>query len=39
MWELKDNLHKHVSTAELREMLIANNQDASGSEYDLRDRW
>jgi hypothetical protein len=28
-----------VSTAELREMLIANNQDASGSEYDLRDRW
>jgi hypothetical protein len=39
MWELKDNLHQHVSTAELREMLIANNQDASGSEYDLRDRW
>ncbi|CAK9216513.1 unnamed protein product [Sphagnum troendelagicum] len=38
MWELKDNLHQHVSTAELREMLIANNQDASGSEYDLRDR-
>ncbi|CAM6043738.1 unnamed protein product [Sphagnum compactum] len=38
MWELKDNLHEHVSTAELREMLIANNQDASGSEYDLRDR-
>jgi predicted DNA-binding WGR domain protein len=38
MWELKDNLRQHVSTAELREMLIANNQDASGSEYDLRDR-
>jgi uncharacterized membrane-anchored protein YhcB (DUF1043 family) len=39
LWEIKDKLREHVSTAELREMLTANNQDATGSEYDLRERW
>lgn len=39
LWALKDDLKKHVSTVELREMLEANNQDSSGSELDLRDRW
>ena len=39
LWALKDDLKKNVSTAELREMLEANNQDSSGSEIDLRDRW
>ncbi|KAJ0742482.1 putative NAD(+) ADP-ribosyltransferase [Helianthus annuus] len=38
LWALKDDLKKHVSTSELREMLEANNQDSSGSELDLRDR-
>ncbi|XWS46946.1 hypothetical protein CRYUN_Cryun14cG0111600 [Craigia yunnanensis] len=38
LWALKDELKKHVTTAELREMLEANNQDAAGSELDLRDR-
>ncbi|XP_071738186.1 poly [ADP-ribose] polymerase 1 isoform X2 [Rutidosis leptorrhynchoides] len=38
LWALKDDLKKHVSNAELREMLEANNQDSSGSELDLRDR-
>ncbi|XP_076905255.1 poly [ADP-ribose] polymerase 1-like [Bidens hawaiensis] len=37
-WALKDDLKKHVSTSELKEMLEANNQDSSGSELDLRDR-
>ncbi|GJR32265.1 poly [ADP-ribose] polymerase 1 [Tanacetum coccineum] len=39
LWALKDDLKNHVSTAELREMLEANNQSTSGSELDLRDRW
>ena len=39
LWALKDELKKHVTTAELREMLEANDQDAAGSELDLRDRW
>ena len=39
LWALKDDLKKSVSTVELREMLEANNQDSSGSELDLRDRW
>lgn len=39
LWELKDELKKHVTTAELREMLEANGQDSTGSELDLRDRW
>lgn len=39
LWEIKDKLREHVSTAELREVLIVNNQDATGSDYDLRDRW
>lgn len=39
LWALKDDLKNHVTTAELREMLEANNQDSSGSELDLRDRW
>ncbi|KAK1412609.1 hypothetical protein QVD17_33994 [Tagetes erecta] len=38
LWALKDDLKKHVSTSELKEMLEANNQDTSGSELDLRDR-
>uniref|UniRef100_UPI001CB8F76B poly [ADP-ribose] polymerase 1 n=1 Tax=Erigeron canadensis TaxID=72917 RepID=UPI001CB8F76B len=38
LWALKDDLKKNVSTAELREMLEANNQSSSGSELDLRDR-
>uniref|UniRef100_A0A6I9R1H2 Poly [ADP-ribose] polymerase n=1 Tax=Elaeis guineensis var. tenera TaxID=51953 RepID=A0A6I9R1H2_ELAGV len=38
LWEIKDELKKHVMTAELREMLEANGQDSAGSEYDLRDR-
>ncbi|KAK8711637.1 hypothetical protein V6N13_146912 [Hibiscus sabdariffa] len=39
LWAFKDELKKHVTTAELREMLEANGQDATGSELDLRDRW
>lgn len=39
MWTLKDDLKKHVTTAELREMLDANDQDSAGSELDLRERW
>ena len=39
LWSLKDNLKKHVTTVELRQMLEANGQDTSGSELDLRDRW
>ncbi|KAL4362846.1 hypothetical protein GQ457_04G027370 [Hibiscus cannabinus] len=38
LWALKDELKKHVTTAELREILEANGQDATGSELDLRDR-
>ncbi|XAR61125.1 NAD(+) ADP-ribosyltransferase [Bertholletia excelsa] len=38
LWALKDDLKKHVTTADLREMLRANSQDSSGSELDLRDR-
>ncbi|XP_062080552.1 poly [ADP-ribose] polymerase 1 [Humulus lupulus] len=37
LWALKDDLKKHVTAAELREMLQANNQDSTGSELDLRD--
>ncbi|EOX94505.1 hypothetical protein QUC31_004563 [Theobroma cacao] len=37
LWALKDDLKKHVTTGELREMLEANGQDATGSELDLRD--
>jgi len=39
IWALKDDLKKNVITTELREMLEANNQDSTGSELDLRDRW
>ena len=39
LWDLKDNLKKHVTLGELREMLEANEQDSAGSEFDLRDRW
>jgi hypothetical protein len=39
LWALKDDLKKHVTTAELREMLEANGQDSAGSELDLRERW
>jgi poly [ADP-ribose] polymerase 1 len=39
LWGIKDELKKNVSMAEMREMLEANDQDSSGSEYDLRDRW
>ncbi|XP_022758375.1 poly [ADP-ribose] polymerase 1-like isoform X2 [Durio zibethinus] len=38
LWALKDELKKHVTTGELREMLEANGQDGAGSELDLRDR-
>lgn len=38
LWALKDDLKKYVSTAELRQMLEANDQGTSGSELDLRDR-
>lgn len=38
LWNIKDDLQKHVKTAELREMLEANGQDPSGSEYELRER-
>ncbi|OMP11226.1 hypothetical protein CCACVL1_00619 [Corchorus capsularis] len=38
LWALKDDLKKHVTTGEMREMLEANDQDATGSELDLRDR-
>ncbi|KAK7396422.1 hypothetical protein VNO78_17421 [Psophocarpus tetragonolobus] len=38
LWALKDDLKKHVTTTELREMLEVNGQDSTGSELDLRDR-
>ncbi|XP_020095802.1 poly [ADP-ribose] polymerase 1 isoform X1 [Ananas comosus] len=38
LWKIKDELKKHVTVAELREVLEANDQDSAGSEYDLRDR-
>ncbi|XP_035550505.1 poly [ADP-ribose] polymerase 1 isoform X2 [Juglans regia] len=38
LWALKDDLKKHVTTAELRQMLEANAQDSTGSELDLRER-
>lgn len=38
LWALKDDLKKHVTTAEMREMLEANNQESTGSELDLRGR-
>ncbi|KAL2934707.1 Poly [ADP-ribose] polymerase 1 [Bienertia sinuspersici] len=37
LWELKDDLKKHVTNGELRQMLAANDQSTSGSELDLRD--
>jgi poly [ADP-ribose] polymerase len=39
LWKLKDELKKHLSTAELRDMLEANEQDTSGPERHLLDRW
>lgn len=39
LWEIKDKLREHVSIVELRETLAANNQDTTGSEYDVRERW
>ncbi|OMO78424.1 hypothetical protein CCACVL1_14378 [Corchorus capsularis] len=38
LWNLKDDLKKHVTTGEMREMLKANHQVATGSELNLRDR-
>ncbi|XP_057964119.1 poly [ADP-ribose] polymerase 1 [Malania oleifera] len=38
LWALKDDLKKHVTPVELRQMLEANGQDSTGSELDLRDR-
>ncbi|KFK31229.1 hypothetical protein AALP_AA6G085200 [Arabis alpina] len=38
LWNLKDDLKKYVTTAELREMLEANEQSTRGSELDLRDK-
>ncbi|OEL20577.1 Poly [ADP-ribose] polymerase 1 [Dichanthelium oligosanthes] len=37
LWKLKDELKKHVSAAELRDMLEANEQDTSGPERHLLD--
>lgn len=39
LWALKDDLKKHVTTSELKEMLEVNEQDSRGSELDLRARW
>lgn len=39
LWNLKDDLKKHVTTAELREMLEINERSTRGSELDLRDKW
>lgn len=39
LWALKDDLKKHVTTSELKEMLEVNDQDSRGSELDLRARW
>ena len=39
LWAIKDELKNQVSNSELREMLEANEQDSSGSEYDIRERW
>ncbi|KAG9441461.1 hypothetical protein H6P81_017315 [Aristolochia fimbriata] len=38
LWTIKDDLKRHVTAAELREMLDANSQASTGSEFDLRDR-
>ncbi|XP_042046577.1 poly [ADP-ribose] polymerase 1-like isoform X1 [Salvia splendens] len=38
LWALKDDLKKHVTTSELKEMLEVNEQDSKGSELDLRAR-
>ncbi|KAL9227704.1 hypothetical protein vseg_003359 [Gypsophila vaccaria] len=38
LWDLKDDLKKHVSMAELRQMLKINGQSTSGSELLLRNR-
>ncbi|KAJ7972680.1 Poly [ADP-ribose] polymerase [Quillaja saponaria] len=35
LWALKDDLKKHVTTAELRGMLELNSQESKGSELDL----
>jgi hypothetical protein len=37
--ELKNDLREHVSIDELREVLIANDQDDAGSLDELLDRW
>ena len=39
LWKLKDELKKHVSAVELRGMLEVNEQDPSGPERDLLERW
>lgn len=38
LWALKDDLKKHVTAGEMREMLEDNGQNSAGSELDLRDR-
>ncbi|KAJ0053580.1 hypothetical protein Pint_01762 [Pistacia integerrima] len=38
LWALKDDLKKHVTTKELKDMLDINDQESTGSELDLRDR-
>uniref|UniRef100_A0A1J3D9A5 Poly [ADP-ribose] polymerase n=1 Tax=Noccaea caerulescens TaxID=107243 RepID=A0A1J3D9A5_NOCCA len=38
LWNLKDDLKKYVTTAEMREMLEINEQSTRGSELDLRDK-
>ncbi|KAG0453307.1 hypothetical protein HPP92_025971 [Vanilla planifolia] len=38
LWAIKDELKKHVTAAELRELLELNEQDPAGSEFDLRER-
>ena len=37
LWAFKDDLKMHVTTGELKEMLKANEQHSTGSEFGLRD--
>lgn len=39
LWALKDDLKKHLTSKELKDMLDINDQESTGSELDLRDRW
>lgn len=39
LWAVKDELKEHVTSTEMRKMLEVNDQDSTGSEFYLRDRW